>query len=511
MPGASYGVFDQSRDNAPLVAAARVLRERWPIIVATTAVCLGVVLVFSLTATKQYEGSSSVLLSQSDLTSLIDPTGAATRVGDPQRDQGTNLLLLKSGAVAKRVKDALHLPDDPGSLLNQITVTAEPDANIIHITASDADPVRAAQLADGFANQFVAYRAASDQARIARGEALLTQQLAQLPATDTANRAVLRQALQKVTALRAVTTGDSEVVDHASVPAAAASPRPKRDAALGLVLGLVAGLSLAFLVDLFDRRVKTVEDLESGYGLRALAAVPESRKDPSTSRERQAVLEPFRILRNGVDFLAVSGEVRVIMVTSAMPGEGKSTVAAGLARAAALAGQRVVLVEADLRRPTFHEQFALGDDPRGLTNALVGGVPVRDLLRFALSGMRTLSVLPSGPLPPNSAELLRSAAMAGVLRELAEDADLVILDAPPLLPVADAQVLLDNEQLDACLVVGRLFHTTRDEVRRARVVLERHRMTSLGLVVNGVRQRDTSYTYYATADAGATELPTPSS
>jgi succinoglycan biosynthesis transport protein ExoP len=506
MTSGPSGLLDERRDSAPLVAAARVLRERWPIIAALTVACLGIALAFSLSATKQYEASSSLLFRQSDLTSLIDPTGAANRSSDPQRDQGTNLLLVKSLVVSRRVKNQLKLAETPDALLNQITVTAEPDADILHITASDPDPVKAAQVANAFANQFVSYRAATDQGRIAKGEALLDQQLAQLPPGDSAERTELNQAKQKVSALRAVTTGDAEVVDRASVPTVAASPSPKRDAVLGLMLGLVAGLSLAFLIDLFDRRVKSAEELESAYGLRALAGVPERRKDPTTARERQAVLEPFRILRNGLDFLALGGDVHIVMVTSAMPGEGKSTVAAGLARAAALAGQRVILVEADLRRPTFHEQFALATDSRGLTNALVSGASARELLQPVLNGMRGLSVLPSGPLPPNSAELLRSAAMDAVLRDLSEDADLVILDAPPLLPVADAQVLLDQPQIDACLVVGRAFKTTRDDVRRARSVLERHRLSNIGLVVNGLRQSDTSYTYYDTDDAGTTPL-----
>jgi capsular exopolysaccharide synthesis family protein len=509
MPIGPAGMLDEQRD-APLVAAARVVRERWQIIVAAVVVCAGVVAAFSVTATKQYEADSSLLFRQSDLTSLIDPTGAANRSADAQRDQGTNLLLVKSGAVARRVKAELGLPDDLDTLLKKITVTAEPDADLLHVAAQDPDPVRAARLANSFANQFVAYRTESDRARIEKGVGLLRQQLAQLPTTETANRTELQQALQKVNALRAVTTGDAEVVDRASVPSSPASPRPKRDAVLGVLLGLVAGLSLAFLIDLFDRRTKSVEDLEARYGLRALAAIPQRHKDPATTRERQVVLEPFRILRNGLGFLSVAAPVRVVMVTSAVPGEGKSTVAAGLARAAALAGQRVILVEADLRRPTFHEQFALGDDQRGLTNALVGGVAAHELLRPVLSGMRNLSVLPSGPLPPNSAELLRSAAMSAVLRDLADEADLVILDAPPLLPVADAQVLLDLPEVDACLVVGRAYKTNRDDVRRARVVLETHRLTNLGLVVNGLRQRDTSYAYYDTAESAESQLPTPS-
>jgi capsular exopolysaccharide synthesis family protein len=510
MTSGPTNLLEQPRDSAPLVAAARVLRERWPIIAGLTVACLAIALAFSLSATKQYEASSSLLFRQSDLTSLIDPTGAANRGSDPQRDQGTNLLLVKSVVVARRVKDQLKLPDTPDDLLAQVTVTAEPDADILHVTATDPDPAKAAAVANGFANQFVSYRAATDQARIAKGEALLDQQLAQLPAGDSADRTELTQAKQKVSALRAVTTGDAEVVDAASVPTAAASPSPKRDAALGLVLGLIAGLSLAFLIDLFDRRVKSAEELESAYGLRALAGVPERRRQPTTVRETQAALEPFRILRNGLDFLAVAGDVRVVMVTSAMPGEGKSTVAAGLARAAALAGHGVILVEADLRRPTFHEQFELGPDARGLTNALVGGGSARELLHPILDGVGGLSVLPSGPLPPNSAELLRSPAMDTVLRELSEHADLVILDAPPLLPVADAQVLLDQPHIDACLVVGRAFKTTRDEIRRARSVLERHRLSNIGLVVNGLRESETSYAYYDSDDAGTPRLATPS-
>ncbi len=185
-----------------------------------------------------------------------------------------------------------------------------------------------------------------------------------------------------------------------------------------------------------------------------------------------------------------------MLVTSAVAGEGKSTVAAGLARAIALAGQSVVLVEVDLRRPTFHEQFDLGGDHRGLTSALVGGVPVAEVLRPVLPGLRTLRVLPSGPIPPNSAELLRSAEMSRVLQELRGEAEFLVLDAPPLLPVADTQVLLENPDVDACLVVGRAYVTTRDEVRRTRAVLDRHRLRNVGLVVNGTREVSDEYDAY---------------
>jgi polysaccharide biosynthesis transport protein len=487
------------REGSSLVSGLRVVRERWPIVLASVVVCVGIAMAFALTATKQYDASARLLFRSSNLTSLIDPTTANS--ADPQRDQGTNLLLVSSSAVATRVKRALKLPDSPDDLLDQVEATSEPETDLINITATDPDPSRAAALANGFAEQFVAYRRDADRNRIAAGENLLRQQLNQLPASSTAERAELNQALQKVIALRAVTTGDAEVVDRAGVPTLPSSPRLRRDAVLSLVLGLVVGLALAFLVDLFDRRVKSLEEFEELFGLRALAAIPERDKDPATARERQAVLEPFRMVHNGLVFLGAGRDLRVIMVTSAVPGEGKSTVSAGLARAAALAGQRVALIETDMRRPTFHQQFELGDNPRGLTDVLVGGVSAGDVLHQALPGLPNLSVMPSGGLPPNSAELLRSAEMSALLAELAAEFDLVVLDAPPLLPVVDAQVLLDHPQVEAYLMVARVFSTTRDEARRARVVLERHGLRTVGLVINGLHGRD-GYDYY-----GATESP----
>ncbi|HEX2016244.1 MAG TPA: CpsD/CapB family tyrosine-protein kinase, partial [Solirubrobacteraceae bacterium] len=183
---------------------------------------------------------------------------------------------------------------------------------------------------------------------------------------------------------------------------------------------------------------------------------------------------------------------------------------AGLARAIALSGQNVVLVETDLRRPTFRQQFDLGADSRGLTTALVGGVAPKDLMQTALPGLRSLKVIPSGPLPPNSAELLRSAEMGALLEALRADAEFVILDCPPLLPVADAQVMLDHPQVDACLVVGRAFRTTREEARRARAVLDRHRLRNHGLVVNGLRQSEGNYDYYQAEESKASAPRAPS-
>jgi succinoglycan biosynthesis transport protein ExoP len=493
---------ESATDTSPLLNGVRVVRERWWIIALTTLVVTLALLALALSGTKQYEATSSLLIRSSDLTSLIDPS--AGQNADPAREAATNLLLVRSTAVADRVRRQLGAPSTD-DLLGQIDPTAEPDADLINITATDPDPARAATIANAFADQFVAFRRDSDRRRATDGATLLRQQILALPPGQSSQRIELEQALQKVNALKAVTTGDAEVVDTATVPTTASSPLPKRAAIEGLLLGLALGTAIVFLIDLFDRRVKDPEDFETRYRARALTTIPYRGRDPLTQRDRQAALEPFRILRNALGFLAVDKDVRVMLVTSAVSGEGKSTVAAGLARAIALAGQSVVLVEVDLRRPTFHKQFDLGEDHRGLTSALVGGVPVQELLRPVLPGLRTLTVLPSGPIPPNSAELLRSTEMSRVLQELKLEAEYIILDAPPLLPVADAQVLLDSGHVDACLLVGRAYVTTRDEIRRTRAILDRHRMRNVGLVVNGTREVDAEYDYY-----GSTEVPRPS-
>jgi succinoglycan biosynthesis transport protein ExoP len=492
-------------DSSALVSSVRVLRERWWVVAAAVAACVAISLALSLSATKEYEATSRILVGQAttDITALINSNAVPTL--DPQRQQGTALELVTSTAVAERVVRALDLREDPGAVADRIVATAEADTDLVSITASDASPQRAADLANAFAEQYRDGRTAADRQRLAQAEELLERQIAELPTTEVAQRRQLELALQQVTALRVVSTGNAEVVDRARVPTSASSPRPSRDAILGILFGLALGIGGVFLVDLFDRRLKSVDDFEGVYGMRTLTSIPEQSRDPSSQRDQQAALEPFRILRGALGL--VGGGRDVVLVTSAVAGEGKSTVAAGLARAIALSGQRCALVEVDLRRPTFHQQFDLGGDNRGLTTALVGGTPVGELLRPVVPGLPTFFVLPSGPLPPNSAEILRSPEMGVLLRALSEEVDVVVLDAPPLLPVADAQVLLDHPQVDTCIVVGRAYRTSRDEARRARAVVERHRVRSTGLVVNGVRDLDGGYAYYGAAEkTGANRL-----
>lgn len=491
-------------DSPPgVVAAFRVLRERWWMPLLAALLCAAAAIALSVSSTKQYEATSNILFKPAGLAEQVGGASQPTDV-DPEGTKATNLLLVTTTEVADRVRRALSLRVTPEDLLGQVEVSTESSANLVNITAKDPDPALAARIANTWAEQFVAFSKDSARAKVREGEDLLRERARALPADATADRAALQDALSRLILIESVQTGDVEVVDRASVPSDPSSPKPLRDGILAFLLGGALGIGLVFFLNVLDRRVKSVEEFESLYGARLLAGIPERTRDPRTERDRQLALEPFRILRNGLPLLGGGRPIRVILVTSAVPGEGKSTVAAGLARALALSGESCALVEVDLRRPTFHQQFDLRADPRGFTTAVVGGVPVGELLRPVLPGLKTLLVLPSGPLPPNPAELLRSPDTGRVLEELAREVDTVVLDAPPLLPIADSQVLLDHLQVDVCLIVARSNLETRDESRRTRAILDRHgRGATFGLVVNGTSSAEQAYDYY-----GADPAPT---
>jgi receptor protein-tyrosine kinase len=483
-----------STERSALVNAARVVRERWWVIVISGVVCFVVMLGLSLHAQKQYTATASMLVKPSNLPALIAPTQSQPQ--DPttlQHLQSDDVSLATSATVATAAKKLLNSSESVGDLLSGVTATANANNDLIDISVTDADPAQAAAKANAFATALVNYLTASAQAQLIAGQAKLQTELAQLPA-DSPSRTALQQGLEQVIALQAVTNGGAQVVQEAAVPGAPSSPNVKRNAAIGAAVGILIGFVLAFLLDLFDRRIKSAEMLEELYGLPALTSVP-LRRRVGGEREPHIDLEPFRILRDALGYISLRGRPQVILVTSAVSGEGKTWAASGLARAMAAAGKSVAVIEGDVHRPALRRQLGLEANGRGLMNALVeGGHPVE--LVHAVPDMPSLSVLPSGPFTPNSAELLRLPAMSRVLEELADAFDFVIIDGPPLLPVADAQVLLQNPAIDVVLVVARPYLTTREHIRNTIPVLKRHPEKGFGLVINAVHERSRGYYGY---------------
>src|SRR5947209_3980762 len=437
---------DASTEHSALINAVRVIRERWWVIAISTVVCFSVMLGLSLHAQKQYTSSASLLIKPSNLPAVIAPS--QSQPSDPNtlaRVQSDDVSLVTSNTIASAVKKRLNTSESVADLQSQVQASADSTNDIIDVSVTDPNPRQAALKANAFASSLVDYLTTSAQQQLVSGQAKLQNELARLPA-NSPSRTALQQGLEQVIALEAVTNGGTQVVQQAGTPTSPSSPDVKRDAAIGLVAGLLIGLALAFLLDLFDRRIKSPEALERMYGLPAIASVPLRRK-LAAEREPHIDLEPFRILRDALGFVSLREHPQVILVTSAVSGEGKTSVAGGLARAMAAAGKSVALIEGDVHRPALKQQLGITSNGRGLMNALVEGGPAVDLVQPA-PALPSLSVLSSGPFTPNSAELLRLPAMNHVLEELAEAFDFVVIHRPPLLPVADAQALLQNPRPD---------------------------------------------------------------
>jgi succinoglycan biosynthesis transport protein ExoP len=469
-------------ERETLSAFLEVLRRRWLLVIGVVAACVIAAVVRYETGTRSYQSTASVAFGSTTAEQALQVSRGS---GDPERDAATNVLIASSRDVAEGVRRELRSPATPDTLLSAVDVEAAPNANVIDITAHTSSPLFSARLANAFAGQYLETETQQQLDAIDTAQRHLQQQIDALP-VDSADRTTLQESSQRLDELRAVASGGLQIITRASPSSSPSGATVRTTAILGLIVGLALAGALVFLLESLDRRVNSVEAFERAYRLPVLATVPPSAFKHSRADDRARSLEPYRILRSALDFVAVTRQLDTLLLTSAVPGEGKSTASIDLSHAIALAGRRVVLVELDLRQPSFSHHFAL-DPMRGITTALTGREELHELLLQPFPQLPNLQLLPAGTLPPNPSELLGSPAVSALLAELASDDTVVVIDAPPLNPVADAQVLLNNPAIHAALIVARLGHTTRDQVQRARSILDRHMLQPVGLVVTGVR------------------------
>jgi polysaccharide biosynthesis transport protein len=477
--------FGGASESNSLSTALAVLRRRWMIVMAVVVACVAVAVVHEKRSAKSYTASANVAFQSatlSDAALQVSSSGG----NEPQREANTEVLVAHSPEVAAAARSQLHVPAETQELLDEVEIEAAPNADILNVIASTGDPRYSVRLANAFAEQYIAFKERSQLTGIATAEHKLQEQLATLPA-GSAERTTLQQALQRMGELRAVAGGGASIIGRAS-QAKLVSKRLSTTIVIGLVIGLAIAFSIVFLLESLDRRIKSIEEFEREYRLPALAAVPQSsfRMHRAVDRDQ---LEPYRILRSALDIAAVTRQLDTLLVTSAGSGEGKTTVAVDLAHAVALAGRRVALIELDLRRPTFAEHFGL-DTHAGLTTALARNAPLAELMIEPFPDLPNLSVLPAGLIPHNPSELLGSPGISEIVSELAAGENMVIIDAPPLNPVADTQVLLNNSAIHATILVARVGQATRDQVRRARMILNRHMVEPVGIVVTGLHDAE---------------------
>ena len=493
--------FEPASEGNSISSALEVLRRRWPVALGIVLVCTVISAVQQKRATPTYKATASVALQSNPAVEAI--VGSVSQgSGEPQRDIDTQVTIAHSPEVAQGVRTQLGNVLGVRELLDMTTVEAAPNADVLEITASTGEPKAAARVANAFANQYITFRANQQLSSIDAAKTQLQQQLNSAPA-GSAEAASLEQQLQRLAQARAVVGSGASIIGRATPPGSPSGTKFSTAVILGVLIGLALAFTLLFLLESLDRRIKTVEDFEREYRMSALTVVPQSAMGPVRADERAELLEPYRILRSALEFAAVTRAMDTLLITSAVPGEGKTTVSVDLAQAIALTKRRVVLLELDLRMPTFARHFGL-DPRRGLTTALLRGESPADLLLEPLPDVPNLSVLPSGPLPHNPSELLASPVIGEIISELGASGEtMVIIDAPPLNPVADAQILLNSPAVQATLIVARVNKTTRDEARRARSILDRHMVEPIGLVITGMRDGG-RYSYAAYGEGAGT-------
>ncbi len=317
-------------------------------------------------------------------------------------------------------------------------------------------------------------------------------------------QAPFRQKLDQLQVDASLKNGGAQVVTPATVPSEPIRPRPVRNGLLGLSAGLILGTSLAFLREHLDDSIKSKEDLERAAPelpvLGLIPTVPDWRNKTETKVVSQLepsspVAEAYRSLRTSIQFLGLDRSMRLIQITSANASEGKTTTTANLAVALARAGERVVILSCDLRRPRIHEFFELSNGV-GFTSVLMGTVPLASALQ-PVPGEPRVQLLASGPLPPNPSELLASGRTEQVVKALQNQA-VVLIDCPPVLPVTDAAVL--SSRVDGTLLVATVDSTTGKEFSRALELLRQVGAPLIGTVLNGVPTEGAygyTYEYYS--------------
>ncbi|MDT7537984.1 MAG: tyrosine-protein kinase [Actinomycetota bacterium] len=438
----------------PLAAYVRILRRHALLIILATALGAGGALLATHLQHKVYRSTAQ----------LIVAVAGTDQQGNTVERRPAAVLAAKSlselAGTPPAVRAAQQAAGLPGAATGNVQAFADGASPILTIRVTGPDPEQGARLANGFAGTLPT----------------VAQQLHQ---TNAGERISL------------------ETLSPATVNPVPVSPRPKRNLALGLVLGLVVGLSGAFARTALDRQLRDSADIEEATGLPVLGAVPNEfsrERLPAATQPSSMRAEAYRLVRTNLQFTDVAEAPRTILVTSAAPGEGKTSLVVNLAVSCALAGETVVVVDADLRKPRVAYHFGIGAGV-GLSTLLAAADA--DPTRFVHRGATGLvSVLPSGPAVANPSELLGSPSMHNALAVLAEHFDRVIVDAPPVLPVADGVKLAS--MVSGVIIVARMGATTRDALVSACQRLEKGSARILGVVANGVEPgRDQAYGYGA--------------
>jgi len=502
-----------------------IVRAWLPLLVASVLLAAGAAFVVSSLLPKVYEAKARLNVGQS--LSAVNPDYNQLLVS--QRLSTTYAAVATTRPILETVIGQLGLGVTSDELLKRVRADAPLDSTLLTIVAQDADPARAAAIANALAEQLIAasptiqgrqaeFQASIDADLKATQEQIRTTQaqvetLSGLPNRTAAQDAELATLEGRLVSLRSTyatllsfSSGNASnllsVIEPAVAPSLPVSPKPLLNTLLGAILGLLIAAGIAFVAEYLDDAVKDADAVQEVAGLSTLGTIARMTGERGRSeiyqlaaalRPRSGVAEAYRTLRTTIEFASVDAPIQTLLVTSSIPGEGKTITASNLAVVFAQAGRRVLLVDADLRKPGVHVVFDL-PNAHGLTTLLRSNEVSLDAVAHSTE-QANLRVLTTGPLPPNPAELMGSQRMRTLLKSLQAAADLVIFDSPPLQAVTDSAVL--SSFLDGTILVIDAGHSRRGTVRQAREVLAKAGANVLGAVLNRIQaQADSDYSHY---------------
>jgi succinoglycan biosynthesis transport protein ExoP len=497
--------MSERQESSRIGATLGPLRRRPWVVLACTLLVLAAAYGVSRLQEKQYTATASLFFRDPGFDQKLFGSTFVEPSPDPVRQAATDVKLVSLRVVAERTAAALGHRLTADEVAAKVTASAEGQADLVSISATDPSPVSAATLANTYAEQFIRFRREADRAKVREAQQLVQ---AQLDALSPAQRSgaqgqSLAQRADQLRILASLQTGNAELVQHAEPPQSPSSPKTVRNLVLGGLLGVLLGVGAAFLLDRLDRRVRDPKEIEGAFRRPILGTIPESRALSKAKYPRDGGLPPgeteaFRMLRANLRYFNVDRQVKSVLLTSAAPADGKSTVAWNLAAAAAGAGAKVLLLEADLRSPAFALSSPYVGSESGLSTVLAGYAAVDEAVQKVpvhegTSADRAMYVLAAGPLPPNPADLIESERMREVVHQAEQEYDLVVIDTPPTSVVSDAIPLV--KQVSGVIVVVRLGQSTREAVMQLRNQLEHLDAPTLGVVLNAFSRDSGAYGY----------------
>lgn len=496
----------------------------WIIVLATIVAALGAFLV-SIQTTPVYRASATMLINEAPSSRSNEYTAILTS----ERLAQTYSQMMTMQPVLEGVIERLGLGGlgfTPSNLAAHISISPVRDTQLIQVSVEDTDPNRAALVADTLVVVFSDQNRAMQVSRYTVSKTSLEQQLKDLEArieqlnTEIQNTpktaenqpeisrlettaaqyrqtyASLLLSLEQVRLSEAQSVSSVVLAEPARTPQSPIRPRTLQNTLLAAVVGAMLAVGVIFLIEAMDDTVKTPEEITHAFGVPVLGIIATHDDQPGSpitvSHPRVPVAEAFRNLRTNMQFASVDHPLRTLLITSPSPEDGKSTVAVNLGVVFAQSSRNVILVDADMRRPTIHKRMNLVNR-QGLSALFVQpNIRIDGMLQKTSTA--NLDILTSGDLPPNPAELLGSEKMQTILEHFKDQASMVIIDSPPVMAVTDAAVL--SSRVDGVLVVITPGKTKTAALRHTLEQLQRASARILGVVVNNVEMSRTRYAYY---------------